>query len=143
MTSAFEAIYLNRTHRSREIYDDAKKHLPGGVSGNAKSMDPYPIYIKSAKGSALIDADENEYIDLVMGGGPNLLGHNPELVLKAVRNQLDVMTNPLLATELEVELAKKIKRLMPHMEMIRFTNTGSEATRTALRASSGFVITSN
>jgi len=108
------------------------------VSGNAKMMKPYPIYIKSAKGSRVVDIDGNEYIDLVMGGGPNLLGHNPEPILEAVKRQLEVMTNPLIATELEVQLAKKIKKHMPHMEMIRFTNTGSEATRTAVRAARAY-----
>lgn len=134
----FEEKFYEKTPRSKEIWEEAKRYLPGGVSGNAKLMDPYPIYIKSAQGSRLIDVDGNKYIDLVMGGGPNLLGHNPRPVIEAVRRQLEVMTNPLIATELEIELAKKIQVHMPHLEMIRFTNTGSEATRTALRVARAF-----
>jgi glutamate-1-semialdehyde 2,1-aminomutase len=101
-------------------------------------MEPYPIYIRSAKGSRLIDVDGNEYIDLVMGGGPNLLGHCPAPVVEAVKRQLEVMTNPLISTELEIELVKRIKQHMPHMEMIRFTNTGSEGTRTAVRVARAY-----
>lgn len=136
--SEFEAQFRERTKRSCEIYEEARTLLPRGVAGNAKSMDPYPIYLQAASGSRVIDVDGNEYIDLVMGGGPNLLGHRPESVLDAVSQQMHRMTNPLIATELEVDLARKVNSFMPHMEMIRFTNTGSEATRTALRAARAY-----
>jgi glutamate-1-semialdehyde 2,1-aminomutase len=75
---------------------------------------------------------------MTMGAGPDLLGHNPEPVMAAVKQQLNVACHSYWATELEVELAKRIKKHMPHLELLRYTNSGSEATRTAIRAARAF-----
>jgi glutamate-1-semialdehyde 2,1-aminomutase len=136
--SIFEERYRQRTPRSKAIYEDARNHLAGGVGGRAKFIKPYPLYLRSAKGCRVIDVDGNEYIDVTMGAGPCVLGHNPEPVREAVRRQMSIATHTLWATELEVELAKRIKRHMPHLELLRFTNSGSEATRTAVRVARAF-----
>src|SRR5581483_6852450 len=114
----FLDAYVARTPRSRRIYEEARNYLPGGVSGNAKFLKPYPLYLKRAAGAHVIDVDGNDYVDLLDAVGAAIL--------------------PLMATELEVELAKRVTRLMDYMEMIRFVNSGSEATLMALRAARAF-----
>ena len=130
--------FTKKTPISRRLYQDAKNHLPGGVGGAGKFIRPYPIYIKNARGGRITDVDGNEYIDVLMGAGPIVLGHNPEPVLEAVRQQMKIACHTFYATELEIELAKTIKKHMPHLEMIRFTNTGSEGTKSAIRAARAF-----
>jgi glutamate-1-semialdehyde 2,1-aminomutase len=119
--------------RSRRLWERACGVLPGGVSGAAKHYAPFPLFIASARGAHAIDVDGNEYVDLLMGAGPMLLGHGHPRVLEAVREQVSWMTNPLLPTELSIELAERMRGHMPHLELLRFANTGSEATRSAVR----------
>jgi glutamate-1-semialdehyde 2,1-aminomutase len=130
--------YVARTPRSREIYEAARKVLPGGVSGNAKFLKPHPLYVKKARGSHVIDVDGNDYVDLLDAVGAAILGHGHESIKRAVVAQMDEAIMPLMATELEVKLAQKVSRLMDYMEMIRFVNSGSEATLMALRAARAF-----
>jgi glutamate-1-semialdehyde 2,1-aminomutase len=134
----FVNAYVARTPRSREIYEDARTVLPGGVSGNAKFLKPYPLYVKRARGSHVIDVDGNDYVDLLDAVGAAILGHGHESIRRAVKEQIDEAILPLMATELEVNLAKKVSRLMDYMEMIRFVNSGSEATLMAMRAARAF-----
>src|SRR6266404_4164766 len=134
----FVNAYVARTPRSREIYEDARKVLPGGVSGNAKFLKPYPLYVKRARGSHVIDVDGNDYVDLLDAVGAAILGHGHETIRRAVKEQIDEAFLPLMATELEVKLAQKVSRLMDYMEMIRFVNSGSEATLMAMRAARAF-----
>ncbi len=130
--------YAARTQRSREIYEEARKVLPGGVSGNAKFFKPYPLYVKKASGARVTDVDGNVYIDLLDGAGSAILGHCPEVVKRAVNAQLEDAISPIFATELEVRLARKVARHMRYMEMLRFVNSGSEATLMAMRAARAF-----
>jgi glutamate-1-semialdehyde 2,1-aminomutase len=119
--------------RSQQLWRAACGVLPGGVSGAAKAYVPFPVFIDSARGAHAVDVDGNEYVDLLMGAGPMLLGHGHEHVLEAVRRQLERTTNPMLPTPLSLELAERIRRHMPYLERLRFVNTGSEATRCAVR----------
>jgi glutamate-1-semialdehyde 2,1-aminomutase len=107
--------------------------FPGGVSGAAKFFAPFPLFIRSASGAHVIDSDGNEYVDLLMGAGPMLFGHGRPEILDAIRDQLGRMTNPMMPVERSIELAERIRGHMPYLERLRFTNTGSEATRSALR----------
>ncbi len=118
---------------SQQLWERARGVLPGGVSGAAKYYAPFPVFLASAHGARASDVDGNDYIDLLMGAGPMLLGHGHPRVLEAVREQVGWMTNPMLPTELSVELAERMRGHMPHLERLRFTNTGSEATRSAVR----------
>lgn len=130
--------YELRTGRSREIYEEARKILPGGVAGNSSFMKPHPLYVSKAKGSKITDVDGNDYIDLLCGGGPAILGHSPEKVMDAVRQRMDFGTSISLGTELVLKLARKITKHMSSIEMLRFVNTGSEATYMAMRAARAF-----
>src|SRR3970040_2628775 len=96
------------TERSRRLFDEAKKILPGGVSSPVRAIKPYPFYTKSANGSKITDIDGNEYIDYVMGYGPLLLGHNHPAIKEAVKRQFSDGWLFGTPTELEVRLAREI-----------------------------------
>ncbi|HEY9204402.1 MAG TPA: glutamate-1-semialdehyde 2,1-aminomutase [Candidatus Methanoperedens sp.] len=126
------------TEKSRKLFEEAKKLLPGGVSSPVRAIKPYPFYTKRANGSKIIDIDGNEYIDYVMGYGPLLLGHNHPAIKEAVTEQLGSGWLYGTPSELEVALAREIIDLYPSIEMVRFVSTGTEATMGALRAARGF-----
>ncbi|MCX8192526.1 MAG: glutamate-1-semialdehyde 2,1-aminomutase [Nitrososphaeria archaeon] len=123
---------------SRELYERAKKLIPGGVNSPVRAYDPYPFFVKRAEGSKIYDVDGHEYIDYVMGYGALLLGHSPREVVSALR---DAVEDGLLygaPTEDEVLLAERIHKLYPSIEMVRLTNTGLEATMHAIRLARGY-----
>lgn len=138
MTASFETQFKSRTKTSQSMFERASRHLPGGVAGNGKFLAPYPVYVKQAQGGEFVDLDGNHYIDLLMGGGVLILGHSSEVVMSAVEAQLRLGTHYYMAAEAEVLLAEKVNQLMPHIEMVRFVNTGSEATQMALRAARAY-----
>lgn len=124
--------------KSKELYEVAKNLMPGGVSSPVRAVKPYPFYTAKAKGSKIYDVDGNEYVDYCMAYGPLILGHANEEVKEKVVEQLEngwIYGTPV---ELEIEYAKIIRKLYPSIEMLRFTNTGSEATMAALRVARGF-----
>jgi len=134
----FDPTYFARTPNSKALFDRASRTLPGGVAGNGKFLAPYPIYVERAQGGEFIDLDGNRFIDLLMGGGVHILGHSPETVMSAVEEQLRLGVHYYMAAEAEVRLAEKVCQLMPHIDMVRFVNTGSEATQMALRAARAY-----
>ena len=121
-----------RTQGSRAIYEEAKHVLPGGVAGDGKFMQPYPLYFRKAHGAKIVD------VDLIMGYGLHILGHSPPPIVEAVRERLQSGMMPGLATELEVQLARKVQEHMPAVDMVRFVNTGSEATLMAIRVARAY-----
>src|SRR6266508_984581 len=143
VTSGIEALtagYLEqlaeRTPGSHELRRQGEEVLAGGVSSHFKAWQPF--YVREAKGAHLTDVDGNDYVDLIMGFGPNSLGHSPDVVIDAVREVLGRGTSLAIATPLEVELAQTIARLVPSMEVMRFVVTGTEATMMALRTARAF-----
>ncbi len=123
---------------SKALYDEAIKLFPGGVSSPVRAIKPYPFYVKSASGSRLTDVDGNEYIDCCLGYGPLILGHGHPAVRAAIEGQLDKGWLYGTPTELEIQYAKTIRTYYPSMQMLRFVNTGTEATMGAIRAARGF-----
>ncbi|MFC6731184.1 MULTISPECIES: glutamate-1-semialdehyde 2,1-aminomutase [unclassified Haladaptatus] len=124
---------------SRELYDRALSVLPGGVNSPVRATRPYPFFVKRGDGGHVIDADGNRYIDYVNGYGPLLLGHDmPEQVTAAI--QRTVSEGPMYGapTEVEVEHAEFITRHVPSVEMVRFVNSGTEATVSAVRLARGY-----
>lgn len=138
LASRIEELYRRRTPRSAALHADAAQVLPQGVSGLAKFYWPYPVYIQRADGGRVWDVDGNEYVDLLMGAGPNLLGHRHPAVVRAVLHQLESAGQLMAPTALEHEFAARLRRHMPYLERIRFANTGSEAMRSCLRAARAF-----
>ncbi len=125
--------YVSRTPRSRALYERAKKVLPSGVSYAIRYFEPYPFYVAGAKGSKLYDVDGNEYVDFWLGHTTLILGHNPPAVLDAVKKQLEKGTHYGTAHELEILLAEQVAKMVPSAEMVRFTNSGTEANMYAAR----------
>jgi glutamate-1-semialdehyde 2,1-aminomutase len=136
--NTIEQLYRTRTTASKKLSDSASKYLPGGVAANGKYLPPYPIYMIGGHGAEMVDIDGNKYIDLLMGAGVHILGHSPEMVLRAVHQQLDIGVHYYLPAEAEVKLAEKVCQVMPSAEMVRFLNSGSESTLMALRAARAY-----
>ncbi|MGD0175370.1 MAG: aspartate aminotransferase family protein [Candidatus Bathyarchaeia archaeon] len=128
-----EELYLSRTRNSSILHERAVRVLPGGVTSSLRMRHPYPFYIRKAEGSKVVDVDGNEYLDFVMGAGPLILGHRPPAVIQAVREQLEKEFQGFFPTELEVELAEKVREYVPCAEMVRFVPSGTEACTTLCR----------
>lgn len=122
---------------SRKLFTQARELIPGGVNSPVRAFRAVgedPIFIKSGRGSWLMDADGKEYIDYVCSWGPLILGHRPQPVVEAVQRVLaEVGTSFGAPTELEVLLAGEIVQAVPSIEMVRLVNSGTEATMSALR----------
>ncbi len=125
--------------RSRELYDRALSVLPGGVNSSVRAVRPYPFFVERGDGAHVVDADGNRYIDWVMGYGPLLYGHDmPEPVRAAVQSTASEGPMYGAPTEIEVELAEFVARHVPSVEKIRFVNSGTEATVSAVRLARGY-----
>ncbi len=124
--------------KSEKLYKEAVKLLPGGVSSPVRAIKPFPFYTAKAKGSKIYDVDGNVYIDYCLAYGPLILGHANPVVKNALNEQLEKGWLYGTPIELEVKYAKLITRLYKSIEMLRFVNTGSEATMSAIRLARGF-----
>jgi len=125
-------------NRSQKLFEGSKKVLVGGVNSPVRAMKPYPFFVKRAEGCRLYDEDGGSYVDYCLGYGPLILGHANPAVVNAVKEQLGDGTLYGTPTELEIEFAKKVIRHVPSAEMVRFVNTGTEATMGAIRLARGF-----
>jgi len=123
--------------KSKKLFEDAVNYLPGGVDSPIRAFKPYPFFVEKAKGSKLYDVDGNEYIDYCLGYGPQILGHANEELIESAKNQLELGTAYGVPTEKEVILAKEVIRRVPCAEMVRFVNSGTEATMSAIRLARG------
>jgi glutamate-1-semialdehyde 2,1-aminomutase len=124
------------TDRSRWLFRQAQRLLPGGVSSPVrafKAVGGDPLFITRAQGSKLYDVDSNEYIDYVGSWGPLILGHAHPLVVEALKKAVERGTSYGAPTELEIELAQLITTAMPSIEMVRFVSSGTEAAMSVLR----------
>ncbi|MFQ6051994.1 MAG: glutamate-1-semialdehyde 2,1-aminomutase [Candidatus Hydrothermarchaeota archaeon] len=124
--------------RSKELFEEAKKLLCGGVNSPVRAMKPYPFYTKYAKGPRIYDIDGNSYIDYCLAYGPLILGHANPRIKESVSKQLELGWSYGTPIENEIKLAKKIVKHVPCVEMVRFVNTGTEATMGAIRLARGF-----
>ncbi|MGZ7134284.1 MAG: glutamate-1-semialdehyde 2,1-aminomutase [Methanobacterium sp.] len=120
---------------SEELFNEAKNYLPGGVDSPVRAYKPYPFFAKHAKGSKLFDVDGNVYIDYCLAYGPLVLGHANYKILHDVKKQLGQGTTFGVPTQKEIELAKMVIKKVPCAEMVRFVNSGTEATMSAIRLS--------
>ncbi len=130
--------YLGWAHRSGELFAAAGLVIPGGAGSSARTAKfgwkPYPPFMASGTGSRLRDVDGHEYVDYLLGLGPMILGHRHPAVTKAVTDAInDLGTCFGLPYELEIEAAEKVVDAVPGIDMVRFTNSGSEAVGTAVR----------
>jgi glutamate-1-semialdehyde 2,1-aminomutase len=128
--------YQERTPRSRELQQRARRVLPLGVESNFRFFDPYPIYIDRAGGSRIWDVDGNEYIDYALAFGALMVGHAHPVVVRAIELQAARGLMYGMPHAPLVELAE-VLTARHGLDMIRFTNSGTEATMHALRVARG------
>ena len=120
--------------RSAHMFERTKESVPCGVASQVRSlMEPHPIYFDHGQGSRLYDVDGNEYIDYLLGYGPMILGYCPRAVMDAVAQQLQKGWGWGAPHELLAQLAEKLIEVVPCYEMVRFSNSGSEAVHIVLR----------
>ena len=127
--------------RSKELFAEAQRYLPGGVDSPVrafKKVGGTPPFIVKGKGSKIYDADGNKFVDYVCSWGPMILGHSHPQVVAALKKAVTKGTSFGAPTELETTLAKIINAAVPSMEMLRFVNSGTEATMSALRLARAF-----
>ena len=125
---------MRTLNKSNQHFQKAVSKLPLGVSSNFRYWgDDKTIYIKRGKGGRIWDIDDNEYIDYRLAYGPTILGYADDRVDEAARRGIDVGGVFALGTELEYEVACRISKMVPAAELVRFSNSGTEAVMAALR----------
>lgn len=127
--------------KQAQLFEEASKHIPGGVNSPVrafKSVGGTPVFIKRAKGAYLWDEDNNQYIDYVGSWGPMILGHSHPDVVKAVQQAAEDGLSYGAPTVAETTLADVICDILPAIDLIRMTNSGTEATMTAIRLARGY-----
>jgi glutamate-1-semialdehyde 2,1-aminomutase len=130
-----------RTDRSRDLYAEACRYLAGGVDSPVRAfraVGQHPLFISRGQGSRIYDVDGNEFIDYVASWGPLILGHAHPRVVAALSEAATRGTSFGAPTELETHLARLVVEAFPSIERVRFVNSGTEATMSALRLARGF-----
>ena len=136
--STIVSTYREKTPGSEQLFLEAKKLLPSGVTHDARHLYPYGIYVNRARASHKWDVDGNRYIDYFGGHGALLLGHNHPQVIEAVQEALERGTHFGANHALEVRWADSVRRLIPSAERVRFTSSGTEATLMSVRLARAF-----
>ena len=131
------SIYESRTPGSRAALKRAEPRMPLGVASNFRSYDPWPLFVKDAKGSHIHDPDGNEYIDFNLCFGALMAGHCHPAVVAAVQERLSLGTMYGMPHSLEYDLAEEIAQRFP-VDQVRFGSSGTEVTMHAIRIARGF-----
>ena len=129
-----------RYQRSSALFQEAQAVIPGGVNSPVrafKAVGGTPIFVKHALGSHLYDEDDHRYIDFISSWGPLILGHAFKPVIDAVVKQAEKGTSYGMPTALETQMATQALSMVPHMDQIRFVNSGTEACMSAVRLARG------
>jgi glutamate-1-semialdehyde 2,1-aminomutase len=130
-----------QNNRSVQLFNEAKKYIPGGVNSPVrafKSVGSDPLFIKKAAGCKIYDVDDNEFIDYVGSWGPMIVGHCHPSVTAAVKAAVDNGSSFGAPTALEVTLAEMVAAAVPSIEMVRMVSSGTEATMSAIRLARGY-----
>jgi glutamate-1-semialdehyde 2,1-aminomutase len=130
--------YTAKTPRSRELFEDAVRVMPGGNSRTTTFFDPYPFYLARGAGARLWDADGIERLDFNGNYTSLILGHAHPAVVRAVQEAAPQGLSFPGPTELEIRLARLLTERIPSMEVVRFANSGTEATMNAVRVARAF-----
>ena len=127
--------YATKNPSSKKAFDNACSDIPGGITANVKFFAPFPLFMKEGHGAWLTDLDDHKYVDYVLSYGPLILGHERKEVLDSIQDYFTKHGTMLYGTphELEDIFAKKIKKHFPSIEMLRYTNSGTEATLLCIR----------
>jgi glutamate-1-semialdehyde 2,1-aminomutase len=122
--------------RSQRLFERAQQVIPGGVNSPVrafKAVGGIPRFIHSGRGAEIKDVDGRIYVDYVMSWGPLLFGHAPRAQLREINDAVQHGTSFGAPTELEIKMAERVHKLMPNIELVRFTSSGTEATMSAIR----------
>ena len=130
--------FKSNSQNSQNFQKQAEKYLPGGSSRGTAFFEPYPTYFNRGLGKYVYDVDENKYLDYMINATSMILGHSHPKVVKAIQNQTIQGTAFSGPTESQIELAKILCTNIPSVDLIRFTNSGTEATMMAIRAARAF-----
>lgn len=130
--------YFRTTPASRALYEQACKVMPGGTTRTTTYFSPYPLYIERGEGCYVWDVDGTRRLDLICNYSALILGHAHPAVTAAIQSQAERGTAFAAANPLEVELARELCRRIPSLQMVRFTNSGTEATMFAMRLARAF-----
>ncbi len=127
--------------KSQAYFEAAQALMPGGVNSPVrafKAVGGNPLFFKKAKGSKVTDVDGNVFIDYVLSWGPMILGHAHPKVIEAIQKTAALGTSFGAPSPLEIRLAELVQEFFPLMERVRFVNSGTEATMSAIRLARGF-----
>jgi glutamate-1-semialdehyde 2,1-aminomutase len=129
------ARLVPKLKKSAKLFEEAKKYIPNGSSSliRTASYDPCPPFIKKGKGARIWDEDDNEYLDFNLAYGVLINGHAPDAQVKAIQEQVELGLHFASPSELEVEVAKLFKKIVPNAERVAFCTSGSDATMNAIR----------
>jgi len=136
-----KALKTLKDEKSLKLFTNAKKLLPGGVNSPVRAFNAVggnPFFVKKAKGSKIWDEDGNRYIDYVCSWGPLILGHSHPAVTEAICKQAEMGTTYGTPSKLEIELAELVCEAYPSIQMLRFVNSGTEATMSAIRVARAY-----
>ncbi|MDO9317758.1 MAG: glutamate-1-semialdehyde 2,1-aminomutase [Gammaproteobacteria bacterium] len=139
--SASESNPEKKVSRSAQLFEEAKRYIPGGVNSPVRAfrgVGGNPLFFQGGEGAWLIDEDNNRYIDYVGAWGPLILGHKHPAVIKALQEQLTHGLGYGASTEAEITIARTICDLVPSIERVRLVTSGTEATMSAIRVARGF-----
>jgi glutamate-1-semialdehyde 2,1-aminomutase len=127
--------------KSKDLFQQAQTVLPGGVDSPVRAfraVGGQPLFIERGEGPYLYDVDGNRYIDYVLSWGPLILGHAHPEVIAAIQQAAERGTSYGAPSPLEIELGRLVQEMMPNIELLRFVNSGTEATMSALRLARAF-----
>lgn len=133
-----ENRYRARTPTSRRLHARALRLMPKGVDSNYRALSPYPIYVARARGPYVTDVDGNRYLDFLLAQGSALLGHAHPHVVRAVRSAIGRGAATCLPAEGSIRLIELVKQRVRSVELMRLTNSGTEATMHAIRVARAY-----
>ncbi|HXQ79173.1 MAG: aspartate aminotransferase family protein [Thermoplasmata archaeon] len=121
--------------KNAKLFEEAKKYIPNGSSSliRTASYDPCPPFIKKGKGARIWDEDDNEYLDFNLAYGVLINGHAPDAQVKAIQEQAELGLHFATPSEVELEVAKLFRKLVPNAQRVAFCTSGSDATMNAIR----------
>ena len=133
LLNAYRGEIMAKSPKSLSIWQANRTVMPAGVGSLFRLADPFPMVVKRAKGARIWDADDNEYLDFMLGFSTMILGNAPDEVQEAIREALPRGTSYGQCHEHEYEFAKLFCDMVPGVEKVTFCNSGTEATMYALR----------
>ena len=133
-----ETVYRESTPASKALHDRAQRSMPGGTTRTTSYFDPYPLYIERGSGCRIWDADGTERLDALGNYTAMILGHAHPKIVEAIRRQAEMGTGFAAANPVEVALAALLCERVPSLDLVRFCNSGTEATMFAMRLARAF-----